>query len=277
MLVQLLRKELRLQIGQVSFALALIALWGLSYGVSITSSDRSELFQIMHYFVVFPGLLFFVPMLMGADSVANERNSGVLERQLSLPVPRSVQWLMKAGATAVLAMAICGGLAALIDWGMAWYLSANQIRLLKMADSWRWSGVTILLFTALGLYASSAARDTLTAFTSALLIVSLSLLLIFVVPYVAKPLLIALTGHYPIWINANYSLLNSNLSRHLFVSAVDPQINRLLFYFRIDLLSFTLVGLGYTNFRLQGFRFWRIALHAIVWISLLIALQILNW
>jgi hypothetical protein len=221
--------------------------------------------------------LFFVPMLMGADSAASERNSCVLERQLSLPIPRSVQWLMKAGTTAVLAMAICGGLVASIDWCMDLYLSGNSVRLLKIDDGWHWSGVTILFFTALGLYASSAANDTLSAFTTAVLLFFLSILLVFGIANNGKTLLAALIGDHPLWINAKYSLLNVNSSRHYFISAHAPSIDRLLLYFRIYIMSLTLVGLGYTNYRMQGFRFWRTVLHGVIWIALLFAFMILNW
>lgn len=102
----LVKKEVRLQRSNITFALVIVLIWGLSFSLSIMKDTplgskiltTGKLSQIIYYFFVLPCLLVLFPLLVGSTTVAYERKLGIMEWQSSVPVSRRMQWIIKTGS-----------------------------------------------------------------------------------------------------------------------------------------------------------------------------------
>lgn len=105
----LVQKELHLQ--QLSIALAALYVLGWLCGTAVTAVDPDSRFGYAFATVtlLYAGLL---PMLIGASASAGERQIGVLESQLLLPMVAWKQWAVKVGMVFGLAIVLALGLPA---------------------------------------------------------------------------------------------------------------------------------------------------------------------
>ncbi len=172
-LAQLVRKELRLHVVPWLVASLTVGLWalGLSIRWSAPDSEAARIFNDVSTLSVFAGLLGSLGFIIaGTAAVAEERELGTLETQLSQPIPLTRQWIVKAGVAASLAIA----LGALLPASLIW-LSFDGAKL--QATFGALSGIAAIaygtvfaLLLALSLYASSVARNTMMATATAVFI-----------------------------------------------------------------------------------------------------------
>lgn len=163
---QLVAKELRLQ--QMNFVLAggLAVVFLLGAAIARLSGSR----EAAQYLALGPelGLLLwaFIPVLIGAVAVAEERRLGVLETQQMLPASRRRQWRVKCGCVYLTAFA----LGVVVPWGCALAVAAtirdqaNDALTFERAV-WTLPGLAVswLAGTTLALFASAQARNLLQA------------------------------------------------------------------------------------------------------------------
>jgi hypothetical protein len=172
-LAQLVRKELRLHVVPWLVAGLTVGLWALLLGIrwAAPDSEAARILNEVGTLSVFAGLLGSLGFtIAGTAAVAEERELGTLETQLSQPIPLTRQWVVKAGVAATLAIT----LGALLPASLVW-LSFDTAKLqatfgeLPGIAAVAYSAVFALLL-ALSLYASSVARNTMMATATAVFI-----------------------------------------------------------------------------------------------------------
>lgn len=159
-LAMLVRKELRLQ--QLSFVIAGIfvagwaALFARDYALGSPATEIASVLEALS--AVY---LLAVGITAGAMASAEERQSGMLESQLLLPVSARAQWLVKAGVAVVVALLL--GL--LPPAAISAIAGPGNLR--GMLPSPLVSAVLILVVTACSLYVSSISSSGIRALTLA--------------------------------------------------------------------------------------------------------------
>ncbi len=163
---QLLRKELRLQVIPWFVAGIMVGLWliWMILGWSRTPAPEfRQLDQVSGATLVASLLGVFLILGTSAASIAEERELGTLEWQLTQPISIRQQWWTKVAVTGALALGL--GL------GLPWLLLRIWFGAETLYEGWShpghhevWAfvgGSTLLL--SLGLYASSTSRNTMGA------------------------------------------------------------------------------------------------------------------
>jgi ABC-type transport system involved in multi-copper enzyme maturation permease subunit len=172
-LAQLVRKELRIHVVPWLVAGLTVGLWALGLGIrwSAPESEAARTLNDVGTLSVFAGMLGSLGFIIaGTAAVAEERELGTLENQLSQPISLARQWVVKAGVAAILAIT----LGALLPAGLIW-LSFDAAKLqatfgeLPGIAGVAYGTVFVLLLT-LSLYASSVARNTMMATATAVFI-----------------------------------------------------------------------------------------------------------
>lgn len=109
MLRQLFMKELRLQMSGIYFAFAvflvaaMLSLLGTHSDYKITGDyTLGVIIGGFYTLCVMPCMMYVVPLFIGAATIAEERRLGVFDWQLSLPLSRFWQWVVKMGFAALL-------------------------------------------------------------------------------------------------------------------------------------------------------------------------------
>ena len=237
----LFRKEIRLQRGNILFALAVCGVWGIAFLLGLSGNrplygkllTTGALSQFIHYFFVVPCLFLIFPLLAGSSAVTQERKMGTLGWQLSFPVSRGKQWMVKAGAAVGLALFMGGLLTVILDGILVFILKKGGISTVFGSSSFppdplSFRGLSPLIyamfFASAGAYLSSISNNPYRALMSCFVF----LILTSAVCFLLDP-----TG-----------LLNplvEGLPRHFF----HPWIH----YLGIALICLVLLGLGIPNFR----------------------------
>jgi hypothetical protein len=275
-LLQLIKKELQLQGHNVLFALSLVGIWIVLWYVSTIAYDMRTLFQIIHYCIIIPGLLYFIPTLMGTECIATERKLQTLEREFSFPIAKDTQCGIKVLVSVCMALLVCCSFTTILDESMRAFQEAYNTNFLQLGTYWHWHQFCILLFVAIGFYSSSLCNDSLTAFFHSVVFFSLTVLLSYVTMGVVVVLFNLVFTVKDIPVDLNYSLLSLHHSqRNLPLNqSVDP-LYLMLFYLRIILCSVVLFGFGYSNMYLEGMQKTRYTIHALVWITVIVTLTLL--
>ncbi len=167
---RLLRKELRLHVVPWLVAGLMVVLWALWMIVRRTTTDeglRSTLNEVptLTAFMGIFGALIVVAT--GAASVAEERELGTLEWQLTQPVSVRRQWWTKVAVVGVLSVVLGVILPAVLV-----FLGFDRERLgatfgdVPPVACWAFAGI-FLLVGATSVYASSFSRNTMTAVAAA--------------------------------------------------------------------------------------------------------------
>ncbi len=167
---QLIRKELRLHVVPWLVAGITVGLWILLLvlRLSVTEGDLAKALNEFSTIAGIAGLLGMVILVSaGAACVAEERELGTLEWQLTQPVPLRRQWLTKVAVAAVLAL----GLGVLLPATLVWAsFDSGQLHTvfgdLPIVVVAAYAGFFLMVF-ATSLYASSIARNTMMAVATA--------------------------------------------------------------------------------------------------------------
>ncbi len=172
-LAQLVRKELRLHVVPWLVAGLTVGLWALGLGIrwSAPDSETARILNEVGNLSGFAGILGSLGFIIaGTAAVAEERELGTLETQLSQPIPLTRQWVVKAGVAATLAITLGALLPASLIWLSfdAAKLQATFGELPGIAAVAY--GTVFVLLLALSLYASSVARNTMMATATAVFI-----------------------------------------------------------------------------------------------------------
>jgi len=258
MISALIKKEIRLQKSNITFALVVCLVWALDFLLVFTGErplssgllTTGKLVQIVHYFFILPCLLALFPIMVGASSVSQERKLGILDWQISLPPSRRMQWIVKTGVAFILSLFFGGVLFSFLDRTLVWNLGIHDI-------SWMWGeknivpvplrfkglrpGIFPILFVSMGMYLSSICRDPYRALMAGFGFLGLS----FVAQRVIDPawMLVPLGKTSPV----NF-------------------IHHYIHYIQIIVLSLFLLGMGFVNFRPQGLKKSRIFLQILLWV-----------
>ena len=166
---QLIRKELRLHVVPWLVAGIMVGLWILLLvlRLSVTEGDLAMALNDVSTITGIAGLLGIVILVStGAACVAEERELGTLEWQLTQPVPLLRQWLTKVAVAAALAL----GLGVLLPATLVW-ASFDPLKLHQefggMYVAAAYAGFLLMVF-ATSTYASSIARNTMMAVGTAM-------------------------------------------------------------------------------------------------------------
>jgi ABC-type transport system involved in multi-copper enzyme maturation permease subunit len=167
---RLLRKELRLHVVPWLVAGLMLGMWVLWMVLRRTTTDeglRSTLDEVPTL-TVFMGMFgALIVVTTGAASVAEERELGTLEWQLTQPVSVRRQWWTKVAVVGMLS-AVLGVLlpAVLVYLGFDQERLGTTFRDVPPVAWWGYIGVVLLVF-ATSVYASSFSRNTMTAVAEA--------------------------------------------------------------------------------------------------------------
>ena len=252
LLAQLLKKEFRLQQSSVYIAFGIYMLEILLFIFSFQAQQVlipkmltvGELIQMIHYFVILPGLLVLFPLMLGASTIANERSLDVFDWQLSLPLERWKQLAMKAIVALGFALVLGSSAAWFLDHILAWLLARRDVEFLfgterELIMPFRlggiWIGFYVMLFTAIGAYTSSLTRDPFRALMVSAFLIVLTLL---AHPFLDPQLLLA-----PWWPEPQWPLV-----------------------LHASVLMIFLFALALPNYQLIGFRLRRVLLQMFIWI-----------
>lgn len=169
---RLIRKELRLHVVPWLVAGITVGLWILLLvlRLSVTEGDLAMALNEVSTITGIAGLLGIVILVStGAACVAEERELGTLEWQLTQPVPLRRQWLTKVAVAAVLALGLGVLLPATLVWASFDPLKLHQ-EFGRMDLAAFCAGFLLMVF-ATSTYASSIARNTMMAVATAVGIV----------------------------------------------------------------------------------------------------------
>ncbi len=165
---RLIRKELRLHVVPWLVAGITVGLWILLLvlRLSVTEGDLAKALNEFSTIAGIAGLLGIVILVStGAACVAEERELGTLEWQLTQPVPLLRQWLTKVAVAAALAL----GLGVLLPATLVW-ASFDPLKLHQefggVYVAAAYAGFLLMVF-ATSTYASSIARNTMMAVATA--------------------------------------------------------------------------------------------------------------
>ena len=269
MLSNLLLKEIRLQVPIGVGVLVLAAMWLLLFLSSLVWETGTLMLCGYHYFVLTLALLLMAPAAFGITADATERSSGVIDRQFTLPVSRRLLWTVKVAVVLALSLLLGVGVLLVFEHALSLYMSDTDFfihnetsPLLFMAGPW--PGVYVVLFAAIGLYASSLAEHPVAAVSGSIGIFLAAIL----IPKFISPLFTIMD--VVLWM---FSTVAASQAEDMVSYGIKPGA----FYVRTILLGLMLLVLGYTNFRPHGFRAFRFAVHACVWIATIGVLAHLNF
>lgn len=169
-MAQLVRKELRLHVVPWLVAGIMVGLWLLGMTLKHFASDESlkAVMNDVSAFAVFAGILgTLVLVTAGAACVAEERELGTLEWQLTQPVALGRQWRTKV----LVAVAIATGLGFLLPATLLWVSFDGALLRTTFGDLPALVaaayGSIFLLLLVVSIYASSIARNTMKATATA--------------------------------------------------------------------------------------------------------------
>lgn len=146
----LIRKELHLQQMTLAVSGLFVLVWlGLMLHRALTPDQAHPLLPAV---VLLHAML--VPLLVGAQASAGEREVGALEWQLLLPVSRARQWTIKVGSAI--------GLTVLLNLGLPILLAVLHPTPDDLLYS-HWLLAAVVLLTLIALYTSSLASSVLAA------------------------------------------------------------------------------------------------------------------
>jgi ABC-type transport system involved in multi-copper enzyme maturation permease subunit len=146
----LIRKELHLQQMTLAVSGLFVLAWlGLMLHRALTPEQPHPLVPAV---VLLHGML--VPLLVGAQASAGEREVGALEWQLLLPVSRARQWTIKVGSAI--------GLAVLLNLGLPMLLAVIHPTPDDLLYS-HWLLAAVVLLTVIAIFTSSLASSVLAA------------------------------------------------------------------------------------------------------------------
>ena len=215
-----------------------------------------------------------VPIVVGAVSVAQERNWGLAESQLTLPIPARKQWLVKVSVailtTLLLGSVVPAGIGFTLQWlfgqespqlsgvfaWLGWYgVDPDQI---PSAFLWSEAVLLQLLLLALAIYASLVSQTALRAAVSAIGIAVAYLGCLAGSPFLAGFLLHINPGLVADAPNEGIGLSPASLANA-------PAGLALLFVFLLVLVQIGVVlRLGFANFRRSDWRVCHVTIHALV-------------
>lgn len=166
----LVRKELRLHVVPWLVAGAMVGLWLLVFALKLltTNEELKNALNDVSVFAVFGGLLGTLALVTGgAACVAEERELGTLEWQVTQPVPLARQWWIKV----LVAVGIAASLGFFLPASLLW---ASFDRTQLVSSFGDIPPVAMLgnvaffsLLLAISIYASSIARNTMKATAAA--------------------------------------------------------------------------------------------------------------
>jgi len=124
---ELFLKELRLQHSSLLLVPVAVAGWLLAWLLSFHAASDSTLNDVLKVTGFLPSafLLLVVPALIGAHAVASERQLGVLEWKLGLPLSRRFQWLLKLACCVSLTLLVSSFLGTALTWILAQRLATE--------------------------------------------------------------------------------------------------------------------------------------------------------
>lgn len=167
MLKQLLLKELRLQRSCLFFVLAVVVMWGVLLLLP-QKGDMASVDRLLEYIVVGVSLLLIAPLFVGATLVAEERQMGTWDWQLSLPAPRLLQWVIKIAVGSAIVLLLAFVLQPFLDSVLASLLSGEGGLGQELPSDLRHDNPTYLwlplLEMAAAAFISSVSRDSYKAF-----------------------------------------------------------------------------------------------------------------
>lgn len=162
----LLRKELRLQQPAFLVAAFLVALWLTFIFVwKVHPPVGAEI-------LIVPSILLAlgIPVTVGIVSTAEERNLGVHEWHLMLPVSARRQWCVKVivalGVNMVLGILLPG----LIGMASSWLVGGERLPEVKEGDAWAFLTSNLVIYCA-ALYASSASANSMRALIGTIVLI----------------------------------------------------------------------------------------------------------
>ncbi len=156
---ELVAKEIRLQRNSLLLvpvaAAAGLAAWLLSWFPELPIAGVGTLGDVLEAVGFLPSgvLILLVPVLLGANAVASERQLGVLPWQLAQPVSRRIQWRLKLAVCLLLA-SLAGALGVALAWVLASRLSPQAFAGLLPAV-----GQLAFVSLAVGLYGSRLGKS----------------------------------------------------------------------------------------------------------------------
>jgi ABC-2 family transporter protein len=159
---RLLLKEIQVQGANFLVLPVFLVVWGVAYGLALAEpSGPGPTGDWLSIAGTFPPLragtvIFLFPLLVGATSVAAERQMGVVGWHASLPVSRARQWWIKVLVVMSLAVAGGGALGGYLDRLFFTLLQTRGAAPIPLPVTAIWLSA---LSAAAGLYASSRARE----------------------------------------------------------------------------------------------------------------------
>lgn len=151
--IQLIRKELRLHLTAYLMAGLLIVLWLLLVAVGfILPSWNKEI-------LLLPSLLLSVtiPLIVGVGSTAEERGMGLLDWHLTLPVSARRQWFIK-----LLAALVVNGVLSILLPGFLVHWAGGMFNETHLLED-NFDGPQLFLFLNLGLFCAALYASTVSA------------------------------------------------------------------------------------------------------------------
>jgi hypothetical protein len=164
--VALCRKELGLHRGAVGVMASLLLLLHLGV-VALRHAQPALATQPLlgTIFTLFWAIWLFLPFLMGATAVAEERKLGILEFQLGQPIHWLRQWIAKVGVAGLLGL-LCGTLPPCLLEDAAQlpnFFGTPPIAGFEIYGAWITMAVISGIALVVGIYASSLSRNTFQA------------------------------------------------------------------------------------------------------------------
>lgn len=198
-LVQLIRKELSLQVIPWLVSAIMVGLSLVWWGIRATASDADLLMSLrdVGFVLRIAAILAFLLILgTGASCVAEERELGTLEWQLTQPISHRCQWIIKWLVATVLSLALGVVLPAALLW--IGFSTSELKETLGHLEPWQiFSTLGVLMFLlGLSIYASSLSRNTMTAMA---LSVGITASLAGVIALVAWYARVEMEAQYALW------------------------------------------------------------------------------
>jgi hypothetical protein len=170
---RLVLKEIQLQASNLLVVPTVLLLWGVVYGLALIAEPQPSL--LARSLAIFRALLtsvliFIFPLLLGGTALAAERQMGLTDWHCSLPVSRSRQWWVKV--LVVMSLALAGGaLGSYLDRLLFTVLEARRLGWSPLPPG-TWLSI---LAAAVGVYASSRAREPFRAVMGGVALLALTL------------------------------------------------------------------------------------------------------
>ncbi len=239
---RLVLKEIQTQESNLLMLPAVLVIWGVACLLALNSGPGSSWLGPLAFLRIVPVLLlvFVFPLLLGATSMAAERQMGLADWHSSLPISRGRQWWIKVLIAMSLAVGVAPVLARALDGPLSVLLESRRIVAIEFPESATWIA---LLAAATGVYASSRARE---PFRAAMVGVAL-----LAVPFLpaASPAAIQLRG--------------SGLRSVLFPGPPGAEL-----FLGVALATIALLVFAFVNFRPEPWHWERSGARALQWLVL---------